>query len=377
MKKLLVIAGLVLLCGYGLLPAPVKNKERLENITNQIDDINDKLEALKKEEGSILNDIYKVELQYEKAIIENNRIKLQLKNTETKINEKNREKEKLENEIRKSKENIKQILRLMYKIGGDSYLKLFIRINNLDQLFKNYQLFIQLIDYKSNEINKLKQNIQRLIAVKNELQAEYSKIQDFQKQKEQKVQDIRNIKQARMGLIRNINNDRKQYMKMLDELEAEAGRLNELIYGKPLKRRLGLIDLDRLKGKLIWPLKGKIISFFGKKKSTKFDTYIINNGIKIKPAGSDQVEAVYPGEVVFANYYKGYGNLIIIQHAKNFYSLYGHCEKLLKARGDPVNEGELIALAGDSGSTSGKALYFEIRTELKPQDPLTWLRSKQ
>ena len=372
-----MIVGLVLLSGYWLLPAPAKNKERLEDITKQIDGINTKLEDLKKEEGSILNDIYKVELQYEKAIIENNRIKLQLRNTETKINEKNAEKEELEKEIRKSKDNIKQILRLMYKIGGNSYLKLFIRINNLDQLFKNYQLFIQLIDYKSNEIEKLKRNISRLVAVKNELQAEYDKIRDFQKQKEQKVQDVRNIKQSRMGLIRNINNDRKQYMKMLDELEAEAGRLNELIYGKPLKRRLGLIDSDRLKGKLIWPLKGKIISFFGKKRSTKFDTYIINNGIKIKPSGSDQVKAVYPGEVVFADYYKGYGNLIIIQHAKNLYSLYGHCEKLLKERGDPVSEGELISLAGDSGSTSGKALYFEIRTQLKPQDPLTWLRKRQ
>jgi murein hydrolase activator len=376
MKKLVAMIALALLCGDGLSPAPVKNRERLDNITRQIDDINTKIEDLKKEEGSILSEIYKVELQYEKAIIENNRIKLQLRNTETKIDEKNAEKEALEKEIRKSTDNIKQILRLMYKIGGNSYLKLFIRIDNLDQLFKNYQLFIQLIDYKSNEINKLKQNIQRLEAVKSELQTEFNKIQDFQRQKEQKVRDIRGIKQSRMVLIRNINNDKQQYMKMLDELEAEAARLNQLIYGRPLKRRLGLIDLDRLKGKLIWPLKGKIISYFGKKRSTKFDTYIINNGIKIKPTSSDQIKAVYPGEVVFASYYKGYGNLIIIQHAKNLYSLYGHCEKLMKEKGDPVSEGELIALAGDSGSTSGKALYFEIRTQLKPQNPLTWLRKR-
>jgi septal ring factor EnvC (AmiA/AmiB activator) len=180
-----------------------------------------------------------------------------------------------------------------------------------------------------------------------------------------------------MTLIRKINNDKDQYMRMLDELETEAAELNKLIYGKPLTRRLGMIDLDRIKGKLNWPIKGKVVSFFGKKRSTKFDTYIINNGIKIKPGDSDQVKSIYPGEVVFADYYKGYGNLIIIQHAKNLYTLYGHCEKMFKQKGDNVNEGEVISLAGDSGSTEGKSLYFEIRTQLKPQDPLEWLRKKQ
>jgi septal ring factor EnvC (AmiA/AmiB activator) len=185
------------------------------------------------------------------------------------------------------------------------------------------------------------------------------------------------LKQSKMTLIHQINNDRTQNRQLLDELEIEAAQLNKLIYGKPLARRLGTIDLDRIKGKLNWPIKGKVVSFFGKKKSTKFDTYIINNGIKIQPGDSDQVRSIYPGEVVFADYYKGYGNLIIIQHAKNLYTLYGQCEKMFKQKGDNVSEGEVISLAGDSGSTSGKSLYFEIRTRLKPQDPLNWLRKGQ
>jgi septal ring factor EnvC (AmiA/AmiB activator) len=377
MKKLSVFVVMVLLGGCLLLSTADKGKKKLDTITRQIDGINDKLEKLKKEEGSILNDIYKIELRYEKAVIENNKIKLQLRNTEEKINKKNAEKKSLEDEIQASKKNLKKILRLLYKIGGNAYLKLFIRINNLDQLFKNYQLFIELINYKSTEINKLKENIKRLLEVKKELQTEYTNLRSLQQQKEQKVRSVRGLKQSRVGLIRKINSDRKQYMQLLDELEAEAGQLNKLIYGKPLKRRLGVIDLDRIKGKLKWPIKGKVISSFGKKRSTKFNTYIINNGIKIRPGRSDQVRAIYPGEVVFADYYKGYGNLIIIQHAKNLYTLYGHCEKMYKEKGDNVNDGELISLAGDSGSTSGKALYFEIRTQLKPQNPLTWLRKRQ
>jgi septal ring factor EnvC (AmiA/AmiB activator) len=375
MKKIFLFIALVLFFTY--LPASSeKDKGKLDDIAKQIDDINIKLEALKKEEGSILNDIYEIELKYEKAIIENNRIKLQLRKSKERIDEKNSEKGKLEVEIDKSKKNLKQILRLLYKIGGNAYLKFFIRIDNLEQLFQNYRLFVSLINYKSDEINKLNRNIRRLLEVKKELEGHHANLLAFQRQKGQKVKDIRNLKQSKMGLIRKINNDRKQYMRLLDELEAEAAQLNKLIYGRPLKRRLGMIDLDRIKGKLNWPIKGKVISFFGKEKSTKFDTYIINNGIKIKPTDSDQVKAIYSGEVVFADYYKGYGKLIIIQHAKNFYTLYGHLEKMFKQKGENANEGEVISLAGDSGSTFGKALYFEIRTQLKTQNPLDWLRRK-
>jgi septal ring factor EnvC (AmiA/AmiB activator) len=377
MKKLVVLVVLVMLSGCLLWPSPDKDKEKLDNIAKQIDDINSKIENLKKEEGSILNDIYKIELRYEKAVIENNKIKLQVRKSQGKINKKNSEKKKLETEIGESKKNLEQILRLLYKTGGNAYLKFFIRINNLDQLFENYRLFISLIDYKSDEINKIKVNIQRLLEVKKELEGYHANLKNLQRQKELKLRHIGGLKYSKMALIRKINNDRGQYMRLLDELETEAAQLNKLIYGKPLTRRLGMIDLDRIKGKLNWPIKGKVVSFFGKKRSTKFDTYIINNGIKIQPGNSDQVRSIYPGEVVFADYYKGYGNLIIIQHAKNLYTLYGHCEKMFKQKGDNVNEGEIISLAGDSGSTEGKCLYFEIRTHAKPQDPLKWLRRGQ
>jgi septal ring factor EnvC (AmiA/AmiB activator) len=86
------------------------------------------------------------------------------------------------------------------------------------------------------------------------------------------------------------------------------------------------------------------------------------------------IKAVYFGEVIYADYFMGgYGNLMIIEHAKNFHSLYGHCEKFLKKPGDKVKEGETIALVGDTGSIDGKSLHFEIRKNLKSQDPLNWL----
>jgi septal ring factor EnvC (AmiA/AmiB activator) len=377
-RALPIIFGCIFLIAGPLVLHPAKgDKKKLDAINKQIQDISNKLENLKKEEGSILNDIYKIELKYEKAVIENNKIKIQLRNTREKIRKKNSEKKKLEQEIQESKKNLKKIIRILYKIGGNSYLKLFIRINTLDELFKNYRLFIALINYKSDEIKKIKKNIHRLNLVKKELETQYANIRRLQQLKEQKVRNIGGLKQSKLRLMREINNDRQNYRQMLDELEVEAGRLNELIYGKKMKRRLGIINLNSIKGKLRWPITGKVVSSFGKKRSTKFNTYIMNNGIKIEPGKSNNVTAVYAGEIVFADYYKGYGNLVIVQHSRNLHTLYGHCEKILKKRGDNVSEGELISIAGDTGSTYGKVLYFEIRTQLKPQDPLKWLRKRR
>jgi septal ring factor EnvC (AmiA/AmiB activator) len=351
-------------------------KNKLAAINTEIDEINRKLSGLKGKEKSLLNEIYSIELQYEKALIENNKLKLQLRHAGQAIKTKNTEKKQLEKNIAGSKINLRKILRILYKIGGNSYLKLFIRVDSLEQLFHNYRLFTALIGRQSAELEILRTNINRLNQVKQELQASYDQLKSYQQKKEQKVRRIRSLKQGKLNLIGNINNDRKKYLQLLEELRGEASRINEIISGQPSKRPMRTLDLKRLKGRLRWPLRGKVVSSFGKKRSTRFDTYIIENGIKIKPSGSANVRSVYSGEVVFADYFGGYGKVVIVQHSKHLFSVYGHCEKIFKKKGESVEEGELISIAGDSGSTVGRVLYFEIRAQSNAQNPTLWLRKR-
>jgi len=255
-------------------------------------------------------------------------------------------------------------------------MKFFTRVDSFNELFKNYHLFVSLINYKADEIEKLKTNILKIEKIDKELNSEYARLEDLHNAQEQKIQKIRDFKQEKLNLVAKINNDRLSYTKLIDELKNEAARLNEVIQGQGIKTSFGPVNLQKLRGRLRWPLQGKVISFFGKKRSTQFDTYIFNNGIEIKPAASDKIKAVYDGEVVFADYFKGYGNLVIVQHADNFYSLYGHCERILKKKGDKVTEGEVISIAGNSGSAAGKSLYLEIRKDLKPENPLSWLSNR-
>lgn len=376
-KLIIVMSIALLLHTHTLHPKTDSNskfKKQLQKINSQVEDVNKKLEALKSDKKSILNDIYSVELRQEKEVIENNKVKLQLRQTQEKIDAREKEKKVLEKEVAKSRKNLEKIVRILYKLGGNSYLKIFIRVDTIDQLFKNYRLFLSLIDIKTQEINKIKKNIERLNRVKNQLKLEYRNLKDFQELKEAKLRNIYNLKQSKLRMLRNINNNRTNFMQMLDELKYEASRLDQVIVGKKVESSLRVLDKSKIRGRLPWPVKGKIISRYGKKKSTRFNTYIINNGIEIRPRGSDKIKSVYTGDVVFADYYKGYGKMIIIQHSRDIYTMYGHCATLYKKKGEHVMGGEVIAIVGSSGSVIGKSVYFELRDQRKAVNPIPWLR---
>jgi len=132
--------------------------------------------------------------------------------------------------------------------------------------------------------------------------------------------------------------------------------------------------IDR-KGKLLFPLSGKIISYYGNRTDPQLNTVIFQKGIEISAKQGQEVRAIYEGTVLYADWFKGYGNIIIIDHGGSYYSLSAHVSKLFKSVGERVEAGEVIALAGDTGSLKGNCLYFELRHHGKPLNPLKWLQN--
>jgi septal ring factor EnvC (AmiA/AmiB activator) len=128
-----------------------------------------------------------------------------------------------------------------------------------------------------------------------------------------------------------------------------------------------------LKGLLIMPVTGKIIDLFGPYKNPRFNTVNFRSGINIKAERGEPIHAVYKGIILFANWFKGYGNLIIIDHGDHYYTLYAHAEELFKQKGALVDAGEVIATVGDTGSMAGPILHFEVRHHGKPINPLPWI----
>ncbi len=130
---------------------------------------------------------------------------------------------------------------------------------------------------------------------------------------------------------------------------------------------------DRDRSRLPWPLDGPVLTRFGMQRHPQFGTMVYRRGIEIQAHEGESVRAVRDGQVAYADWYKGYGKLMILDHGNGFYTLYGNLSRLDLNKGAQRCRGQVIGLAGDTGSLKGSKLYFEIRRNGEAQDPLVWL----
>ena len=121
------------------------------------------------------------------------------------------------------------------------------------------------------------------------------------------------------------------------------------------------------------PVRGRIVQPYGKHKHPEFNSYTFNKGIVISSGAGTEVRAIYEGTVIYAGYFKGYGNMIIVDHGGGYFSLYAYNARVTKRVGASVVKGDVVAAVGDVDSTVGSALYFEIRYQGQPVDPTTWV----
>jgi septal ring factor EnvC (AmiA/AmiB activator) len=133
---------------------------------------------------------------------------------------------------------------------------------------------------------------------------------------------------------------------------------------------------ERLKGQLPWPAAGPLGSTFGRQEHPRFHTVTFNRGIEIAAPEGKDIVAVAEGSVIYADWFKGYGRLIILDHGGGYFTLYAHASEILIRSGESVSRGQVIGKVGDTGSLEGPLLYFELCHKGKPQDPLAWLQPR-
>ncbi len=184
---------------------------------------------------------------------------------------------------------------------------------------------------------------------------------------EKKKKEIEKVRKSKQALLKSIQNQKVVYQKVIGELETRTKELQTLIDKLEREKSLlayGKSKYETLKGKLTPPVQGKVISLFKEKGQ---------NGIEIKASMGTEIRAILPGKVLYADWFKGFGNVVIIDHGDHMFTIYGYASELLKKEGDIISQGESIALVGSSGSLKGPCLYFEIRHQGKPQDPMHWI----
>lgn len=315
-------------------------EKRLKVLIEEINSIQTKIKAAEKQESSILSRLET--LGFNKKLIKKElkaySLRLDKANAELKEIENNTT--QLEQKLEAEKEAVKKILVAMYKFGRMTYLDFMIQVDNIGSLISENKNLSLLANSQKKIIDEYMDMLQQLNQSQQDLKNKKLEISQLIQATREKEKDYDVQEQQNQALLNRIKQNRETHLQTLEELQQRAEQLQDLMK-KLLKEEITLpfpvIPLYEKKGRLPWPITGKVVSRFGLEHHPKFNTKTQNNGIEITPEDNITVKAVHRGIVAFSDYFPGYGNLIIIDHGLTYYSLYGHCSELLVKKGDPCS----------------------------------------
>ncbi len=278
--------------------------------------------------------------------------------------------------IARHKQFLRKRLGALYRLGGLSYLRLLLSIDERRDPVKAVSMLSFLVSHDAHAVTRFQ-------GEREQLRARYAELADRQRQLagvrqmvEERQRAMASARAAKEKVLRTLQSEGSRGEEKLSGLEEKAKRLEHLL--DVLSRQNGgapaAIDIRTVAGALAWPLKGKIVEQFGKQRNPKFSTVTFNNGLKIAAAAGTEVHAVFAGTVLFSQWFKGYGNLVILDHGNRVFSLYGNLKVPSLIVGNHVDAGQTIAGVGESEDMQSGFLYFEIRQDNKPEDPQKWLR---
>ncbi len=355
-------------------------EQRLTRINGQIKDLKTRLESEARKESSILTSLARININ--KSIVER---ELAARNVEL---ERGRADlaaiqaniRSLRTGIDKERESIERTLVTLYKFGRVDFFQFLLQARNIETYASESKHLALLARGQDELVAGYLASLDELRAAESALESKQTDLAEMARAANLKRRELDTEARKSATLVQEIRKNRTTYQQTLKELSESAEELQKLM-NKIISQEWVLppawVPLYERKGKLAWPLEGRIITPFGFEKHPDFNTVVMNKGVEISPAKDKSlILSVHPGKVVYADYFQGYGNLLIIDHGMTYYTLYGHCSEFLAAVGDMVRAGQPVAVVGDTGSLKGECLYFEVRYKTKALDPLQWLRRR-
>ena len=358
-----------------------QEKQELDRLRQKIEQQRRKSRDAAKRENSILANLEEVDYQRTLKKKELRVVNLQLIERDQEIEQLDGELSGLRREIESKQGLVRERVRVLYQEGQFNTLKvLFTSRDHYDFLQRYY--YLTWISNKESELLQSYQSaVEQMVPKEAELRKARADLMEYKTEITQKLSEIHNEKKKKDLLLASIRDEKSTYERTLHELEDSAGKLKGLIQELEQQRRARReppagegFALQR--GHLDWPTLGRVVTAFGRQKHPQFDTYVYRKGIEIQSSQGSPIRSVYGGSVVYADWFRGYGLLVIIDHGRNYFTLYAHAAKLLVSPGDPVAQRQVIGEIGDTGLTSDNNLYFEIRHGTDPVDPLAWLKRR-
>lgn len=440
MLRALIVLALTCLLNPAFADERAQTQQQLDAARKDVTELKKRLGELQQEKSGVQKDLRGTETEMGKLEKQVEALQKEQKKTESELQRLDQEKKKLQSARVEQQRLIAIQARAAYQSGREEYLKLLLNQQNPEKFARTLTYYDYLSQARLAQLHGFNETLRQLANVEKDIDLQQAQLLVQKSTLDSQREELDKVRQERQQALAKLNQDVKardqklqtrqqeqadlaNVLKTIEETlarqarEAEEARQKALIAQQeaekqrqreeqaralaknsssksaedddeaPVKRPVkapGVLvssagvsyggPFAEARGKLPWPVDGRLLARFGETRGddarTKWD------GVMISAAAGSQVHAVHGGRVVFADWLRGAGLLVILDHGNGFLSLYGHNQSLLKDAGDIVKAGEAISTVGNSGGQDTPALYFAIRQQGRPSDPAQWCHAQ-
>jgi septal ring factor EnvC (AmiA/AmiB activator) len=357
----------------------VEIEARLKALEQEISNYKETLDSTQGQKSEIEATLERNEQGINKLINEIDTIEKEWDTTNDKVSSLTEKQKELLTVKSEQQYYIEQQVRAAYEIGSQEYLKVLLNQEDPNEIARMLAYYDYFNQARSRQIESYNLTLLDLDRVTQELAEETVVLESQRRALGAQQKSLANVQKEKQMTLKALINQISTTGSALLKLEQDRGRLEQLL--DKLEERLANLDAPRnaqpfagMQGKLLLPVEGRISHRFGNHRNQGKLRW---HGIFIDAAEGESVYAVHYGRVVFSDWLRGFGLLMIISHGEGYMSLYGHNQALFRETGDWVSAGEVIAAVGDSGGQDKTGLYFEIRIDGKPNNPQNWCVTRE
>ena len=349
---------------------------KLETLSSEISQLQKKLRITRTERDKSAARLRAIELQSAETRRGVLKLDKEIRLLGTELSKLYSQQKQLDNQRHRQAGQVAQELSAAYRLGREEPLKVLLNMENPEEIGRTLKYYEHIVKARSKILEDYQSTIRELDTVEQALLSKQNALADKKGQLLAIQQTLSNEKKQRSALLQGSRQQIKSKEGRITKLNLERKQLESII--SALQKHLKNLKIpdnqpfSQRRGKLPWPVKGRVGHSFGSARGSHLKWH----GWLLNARDASPVKAIHHGRVVFSDYLRGQGLLVIVDHGDNYLSLYAHNQVLLKETGDWVHPGEVIAKVGNTGGLERSALYFEIRRKGKAIDPKRWLKPR-
>ncbi|MBT7950187.1 MAG: peptidoglycan DD-metalloendopeptidase family protein [Gammaproteobacteria bacterium] len=355
----------------------IEKDHELDNIRSKIKNVESSIEDAKKEVDELFEQLRQNEQAATELSTKIQQSQIQIDDKNRKLTELGKNKDKQEQLLSKQRQQLSEQIREAYKTGRSNYLKLLLNQEHPEQVGRMLAYYDYDSRARSKNIADINLALTEISSLQEKIQSQTQQLEELQQNQQAKLKEFQSYRDSRQVITARLQayiDEQGIQLQFLQKDEQELAKLVSELKHQELAIQVyeDMPPFTSLKGKLNWPARGKIAKQFGKLRK---GGQLKWQGVTIAAKNGVEVKAITTGKVIFADWFRNMGLLLILDHGDGFMSLYGHNERLLKKAGDWVLSGEIIARVGDTGGQQKSGLYFEIRKSGNPINPNLWCKN--